>query len=179
MKTSFVSIFRNSSVYGLIYGALSIVISLLLYIFNVNMFSIVFGIISFLLFVLAIPITFAVLGGNNLRLKHAPDRQITYLDACISCFIILIIGLLLSNLYNYVFNNFIDPEYMKQQMEKFVEMLQSYNTSEEEIEKTIASTEKRFSLVYMLVSSLVISAALSLIVSIFIRRKDKLDEKMI
>ncbi len=179
MKTSFPVILKNAWPYGLILGAISVVISLLLYIFNVNLFSIAMGIFSFLVFVLAIPVTFAILGGNNLRLKHKEDRTISYLDAVINTAIILLIGFLISNLYSYIFNTFIDPDYIKVQMAKMVDMLSEYNLPQEDIDKSIASAEKRMGLGSMLLNSVIITAVLSLLLGLIIRKKDKVDEKIV
>ena len=176
MKTTLPLIFKNSWPYGLILGAISILASLLMYIFDVNMFSISFAIFSFVGFLVAIPATVGVLGCNNLRTKHAADRTIAYLDAVFACLVIFLIGFLLSNLYSYVFNNFIDPGYLKAQMQKLVEMLDKYNLPQEQIDETIAKSEKGFQPVRMLLTSVITSAVLSLIISIFIRKKDKFEE---
>lgn len=179
MKTSIVKILQNSWPYGLILGIISIVLSLLLYIFNVNLFSITFSILSFIIFVLVIPITMGILGGNNLRLKYTEDRQISYLDAALTCLIIFLTGFILSNLYSYVFNNFIDPEYMKQQMAQLSKFMEGYNLPQEKIDEAIAKSEDRLKIGSQLLNSLIFSVILSAIVALFIRKKDKVDEKAI
>ncbi len=179
MKTNFLMILKNAWPYGLIMAGISIVLSILFYIFNVNMFSITFAIFSILIFVIGIPATMSILGCNNLRLKHANEHQISYLDAAVSCLVIVLIGFLLSNIYSYVFNNFIDPEYMKQQISKMAEMLQKYNLPQDKIDETLAKTEHRMALGPMLLNSLIFGVVISLIVALFIRKKDKLDEKMV
>ena len=170
MKTSIPIILKNGWPYGLILAAVSIVISLLMYILDVNMFSITFAIFSFLILLVGIPVTLEVLGCNNLRAKYATDRTISYLDALVTCFLILIIGFLISNLYSYIFNNFIDPAYMKAQMHKLVEMLEKYNLPQEKIDETIAKSEKNFQIGRMLLTSVIVSVVLSLIVAIFVRK---------
>jgi hypothetical protein len=179
MKTNFTLILKNAWPYGLIMAAISIVLSLLMYIFNINMFTITFAILSFLIFVIGVPVTMTILGCNNLRLKHTTEHHITYLDAAVSCLVILLIGFLISNLYTYIFNNFIDPEYMKQQISKMTDMLQKYNLPQDKIDETITNTENRMGIGPMLLNSLIFGVAISLIVSLFIRKKDKLDEKMV
>lgn len=178
MKTKITDILQNGWPYGLILAGISIVSSLLIYIFDVNMFSIGFGIFSFLILLIAIPSTIGVLGCNNLRAKYAAERTISYLDAVAALFFILILGMLISNLYSYVFNNFIDPGYLKMQMAKMVTMLEKYNLPQEKIDETIANSQKNFQIGRMLLSSLIISGVLSLLVAIFIRKKDKFDDKI-
>lgn len=150
MKTSFPVIFKNGLPYGLILGAVSIVLSLLMYIFDVNMFSITFAIFSFLIFLVGIPATFGFLGCNSLRAKYATDKVISYLDAVLTCMVIFLIGFLLSNIYNFVFNTYLDPDYMKQQMGKLVEMLEKYNLPQDKIDETIAKSEEGFKIGRML-----------------------------
>jgi Protein of unknown function (DUF4199) len=179
MKTNLILILKNAWPYGLIMAGISVVISVLLYIINVNMFTITFAVLSLLIFVIGIPVTMSILGCNNLRLQHANERQISYLDAVVSCMVILMIGFLISNLYSYIFNNFIDPEYMKQQISKMADMLQKYNLPQDKIDETMAKTANRMNIGPMLLNSLIFSVVISLIVALFIRKKDKLDEKVI
>ena len=179
MKTSIPVILKNSWPYGLILAAVSIVFSLLMYIFDVNMFSITFAIFSGLLMLIGIPSTMAILGSNNLRTKHAADRTISYLDALVTCVVILLIGFLLSNIYSYLFYHYLDPSYLKAQVQKMVEMLEKYNLPQEKIDETIAKTEKGFEIGRMLLTSLITSTVLSLIIAIFVRKRDKFDDKIV
>lgn len=178
MKVKIPLILKNALMYGLILGALFIVISLVTYITNLNIFSIWFSILNFLVVVLAIPLTFAVVGTNNLRLKHTEDHSITYLDSAVNCFILLITGLLMSNLYTFIFFQYIDPEYLKQMSDKVVEMMRSYNVDQERIDKTLADIDKGFQIGRQLLWTLGIALAGSLVLSIFIRKKDKLKESV-
>jgi hypothetical protein len=179
MKTSFGTILKNAWIYGVIFGVLSIIMNLLIYIFDVNMFSISFGILSFLVFLIAIPATFVILGTNNLRAKYALNREISYMDAVLTGLVILIIGFLISNLYSYVFNHYLDPEYMKAQMQKLVEVLEKYNLPQEKIDETMAKTEKRMGLASGLMTSGIVAVVLSLLVSLFTRKRDKVEDKMV
>ncbi len=179
MKTSISDILKNSWPYGLILGAVSIVISLIMYILDVNMFSITFAIFSFLVILIGIPATLGILGINNLRAKFATDRTISYLDALIACLVIFLIGFLLSNLYSYLFYTYLDPAYLKAQMQKMVEMLEKYNLPQDKIDETIEKTQKGFQIGRMLLTSLITSAVMALIISIFVRKKDKFDDKII
>ena len=179
MKTSIAIIFKNGWIYGLIMAAISIVFSLLMYIFDVNLFSITFAIFSALIFLLGIPITLAILGCNNLRSKYAEDRTISYLDAVFTCLVIFVIGFILSNLYNYVFNTYLDPSYMKQQLVKLVEMLEKYNLPQEQIDETIAKSEESFNLGIMFRNSAGVAVVLSLILAIFVKKKDKLEDNIL
>ena len=178
MKLSFNTLLKNSLPYGLIMGGIFIVISLLLYIADVNIFSIWFGIVNFLVMMIAIPAIFTILGTNNLRLKHAEEKRINYLEALISCFIILFIGFLLSGIYSWIFNSFIDPEYMKHNVEKFAEMLQGYNMPQDKIDEQVANMEKNIGIGRQLISSAIVCVVLSLIMALIVRKKEKISDVM-
>jgi len=179
MKTSISDILKNSVLFGLIFAAISIVISLIMYILDVNMFSIPFAVFSFVVILIGIPATMGILGCNNLRAKFATDRTIAYADALVTCLVIFLIGFLLSNIYSYIFNTYLDPAYLKAQTQKLVEMLEKYNLPQDKIDETIEKTKKGFQIGRMLMTSLITSAVMALILSLFVRKKDKFDDKII
>jgi hypothetical protein len=176
MKAKFPVLMKNAVTYGVILGGILIVVSLLLYILNVNIFSIIFSVLNFLVFVLALPITFCIIGTNVLRQKHQEERVISYLDSAVHCFILLLVAMLLSNVYSYIFFHFIDKEYLQHMIDKFVEMMNSYNVPQEKIDESVAKMQKGFEIGRQLLSTLIISVVLALVISIFIRKKDKIKE---
>ena len=178
MKMNFNVIFKNALPYGLILGGIFVVLSLLLYIADVNMFSIWFSILNFLVVMIAFPVTMVILGTNNLRVKLMPEKRINFLQALLSCFIILFIGFFISVLYSYIFNHWIDPEYMKYNIEKFTEMMQGYNVPQETIDEQVAKMEENMGISRQIIFSLGITVVLSLILALIVRKKDKETEKM-
>jgi hypothetical protein len=179
VKTNFNLILKSGWTYGLLMAGISVILGLLVYIFNINMFSFVFSIFYGLLAVVAIPATFGILACNTLRAKYAADRIIGYFDAVLCCLVVFVIGLLISNLFTYVLYHNIDPAYLKSQTAKMIEMLEKYNLPQEKIDESIAKVEKGFNIGPMLRNSGIIAVVLSLILSIFVRKRDKLDEKML
>jgi hypothetical protein len=178
MKLNFNTIFKNALPYGLILGGIFIVLSLIMYIADVNMFSIWFSIVNFLVMMIALPVTMVILGTNNLRLKHMPEHRINYVEALLSCFIILFIGFFMSVLYSYIFNHWIDPEYMKHNIEKFTEMMQGYNVPQETIDEQAAKMESNMGIGKQIIFSAGICVVLSLIIALIVRKKDKEVDKM-
>ena len=178
MNLNFNAIFKNALPYGLILGGIFVVLSLLMYIADVNIFSIWFSILNFLVLMIALPTTMVILGTNNLRIKLMPERRINYLQALLSCFIVLFIGFFISVLYSYVFNNWIDPEYMKHNIEKFTEMMQGYNVPQETIDEQVSKMEGNMGIGRQIVFSAGICVVLSLILALIVRKKDKETEKM-
>jgi hypothetical protein len=175
---NFNAILKNALPYGLILGGIFVIISLLMYITDVNVFSIWFSILNFLVMMIAIPVTMVVLGTNNLRVKIMPDRKITYLQALISCFIILFIGFFISVLYSYIFNNWIDPEAMKHNIEKFTEMMQGYNVPQETIDEQVKKMEGNMGISRQIIFSTGIVVVMSLILALAVRKKDKESDKI-
>jgi uncharacterized membrane protein YbhN (UPF0104 family) len=178
MKLNFNTILKNALPYGLILGGIFVVLSLLTYIADVNMFSIWFSILNFLVVLIAIPVTMVILGTNNLRLKHATERRINYLEALINCFIILFIGFFISVLYSYIFNHWIDPENLKHNIERLTEMLQNYNFSQEKIDEQVAKLESGSGIGRQIVYSAGICVVLALILALIVPKKDKETEKI-
>lgn len=179
MKTPFGPLFKNASVYGLVMAAILIVITLLIYLLDVNMFSILGGILSFLILVLVLPITLIILSGNTLRKQYAPDRKISYLDALVNSLILLVIGFILSNLFSYLLMTWIAPGYLNHQIQMFMDMMNQYNVPQDQIDKGIERIQSQNNLARNLLVSLISSAVLALLVSLVIRKKDKVDEKVI
>ena len=178
MKLNFNVILKNALPYGLILGGLFVVFSLLIYITDVNIFSIWFGILNFLVILIALPVTMVITGTNNLRSKFAQDRTISYLEALINCFIILFIGFFISVLYSYIFNNWIDPDYLKNNVDKFITMMEGYNVSQEDIDEGVSKLEKNMGMGRQIITSGIICIVLSLILALIVRKKDKVSEKM-
>jgi hypothetical protein len=178
MKLNLNAIFKNALPYGLILGGIFVVLSLLMYIADVNMFSIWFSILNFLVVMIAVPVTMVILGTNNLRLKFMPEKRISYLQALLSCFIILFIGFFISILYSYIFNHWIDPEYMKHNIERFTEMMQGYNVPQETIDEQAAKMEGNMGIGRQIVFSIGITVVLSLILALIVRKKEKETDKM-
>jgi hypothetical protein len=173
MKMNFSTILKNALPYGLIMGGIFVVLSLLMYIADVNMFTIWFSILNFLVIVIAIPVTMVILGTNNLRLKHSPERRINYLEALLNCFIILLIGFFISVLYSYIFTHWIDPENLKHNIERLTEMLQSYNLPQEKIDEQVAKMESGSGIARQIIYSAGICVVLSLILALIVPKKDK------
>jgi hypothetical protein len=178
MKMNFNTIFKNALPYGLILGGIFVVLSLLTYITNMNMFTIWFSILNFLIVVIAVPVTMVILGTNNLRIKYAVERRINYLEALLNCFVILFVGFFISVLYSYIFTHWIDPEYLKHNIEKLTEMLQNYNMPQDQIDEQIAKAEKNSGIVNQIIYSSGVCVVLSLILALIVQKKDKETDKI-
>jgi hypothetical protein len=68
---------------------------------------------------------------------------------------------------------------MKGQMGKLVEMLEKYNLPQDQIDETIAKSEQNFKIGIMLRNSSGVAVVLSLIMALFIKKKDKFEDKIL
>jgi len=173
MKTTFGKILQNSYSYGLILGGCLIVFILLVYLFDINLYSIIGGILSFIILVLAVPIPIVIISGNHLRKKYSPENRISYLDVLINSFILLVIGFMLSNIFSYILVTLIAPGYIDHQIVQFTEMMERYQVSADDVNKGIERIESQTNILRSLGRSLIISAILALLISLVVRRKDK------
>jgi hypothetical protein len=176
MKANFSVLLKNSLIYGLVLGGIYMIATLLIYVLDFNIFGIFYSVAYFLILGLALPIGLCIFGANNLRLKHQPEKTITYLDAVLFCFFLIISGMLISNIFSQIFHHFIDKEYLKHMIDKFITMMNSYNVQQEKIDESVANMEKGFSVGRQLLTTLISSAILSLIIALFIRKKEKIEE---
>ncbi len=127
--------------WGLIYGMVNILIYLLAYLINKPMMvEWWFGLLS-----LALNITilsFALIG----RRKEL-GGLISFGDAFLVCFVVIIGGGLLQSVFNYVLYNIIDPslaEYIKTKaIESATAMMEKFGTPQESIEKAIGDIDKK------------------------------------
>jgi hypothetical protein len=178
MKPNFNATLKNCLPYGLILGGILVVLSLLIYIADINMFSIWFGIVNFLVSVLLIPVTLVILGTNSLRIKLAPERKINYWQALLSCFIILFIGYFISVLYSYIFTHWIDTEYISHNIDKFRQMMQGYNVPENKIDEQVTKIEEGMGIIKQIITSTGICIVLSFILALIVRKKEKETDKI-
>lgn len=163
----------HSLIYGLILGAAMIVVSLIYYILDVNMFSIGFGILSMLISLAIVIIVFA-LGMNSYR-DRSLGGKIDFKRCFLIGLIIGLVGFIISSAYNLIFMTYIEPGAMEEGINKFIEKWGDKMT-EEQLDDTISKMQKRMTPSVQIKSGLitgaVISVILSLIVSAFIK-KDK------
>jgi hypothetical protein len=172
---------KHSVIYGLILGGIQILIQLFIYIFNVNMFSIAFSLINMLISIglLTFIMAFASVKFRNNYLEH----RISFLRCWSIGLIVGLVAMLIGMLYSYVFNFIFDPDFMVNQLENFKEMIESYDQiPDDQKAKIIEDTTTRFTPGNMLLQSLIMMGAmtffLSLLSTVFVRKKEKVAENV-
>ncbi len=172
-------IWKNSVNYGIILGFIFIIYSVILYILNIMPIS--FIAIGILLINIVILIVGVVIGIKQIRDKTL-DGSINFGYALLSGLIIIIIASIFNSIYSYIFNVYIDPEYLNKVLEANKEWVSNFMTKrgvpEVEIERQLNLMESKpiptpiKSSVQSLIMFSAIGAVVSLIVAAILK-KDK------
>lgn len=159
--------------YGVICGLVSIFVTVILYLIGVKAFM---GPLSFLGF--AIPIAIGVLAG--LARKKAQGGFLEFREALQTAFLVMVIGTVISVLFNYVLLNYIDVPFREALAQETAETqarwMQKFNAPQDQIDKAVADTlnGNNYTLAKMLLSAAFISIfwfLMSLIVAAIIKKK--------
>lgn len=165
--------------FGLYLTAALVILQLMTYIFEFDIFNIAYSLMYQLITLVVIVWTMAY-ASVKFRNKYL-GNNISFLR----CFLIgLIAGLLaaiLISLYSYVFNVYFDPEYSTGLMEKSIERIDSDpRIPDEQKEVIIKRISDGFTPSGQLVSSLltmsIMNTVLALIATLFVRKKEKQPE---
>ncbi len=172
----------SSSKIGIILGIITIIYSVLLYILDVNIFNISFSIINVLLALFLISFLFFV-GGKRYR-NNIMKGYMNYGQAFLYCIFAGAIAGIISSLYNYVFYEFIvSPDYISNMINSYMLDLERLKVPQETLDNTYKTFQEQKNLqpyergLYDFVSVFLGSAIVSLIVSIFIKRKKHIFDK--
>jgi hypothetical protein len=158
--------------FGLLTGGAMIVYSLILYIANLYM-NRPLGYVSFLILV------GGMVWGTLVFRKQSLNGFMSYGKAFSTCFMIAIFAAILSAVYTYIFATFLHPGFSQEILEKSREELMNSGRqmTDEQIEQALSWTEKFTTPVMLaiwgLISTAVISAIISLIAAIFLKKEDK------
>ena len=167
-----VTIWKNAVIYGLIGGILMIAFSLILWLLGM-MESKGLGMLTYLILAFAM-----FLGAKNWR-DRFNEGWMTYGEAFKTGFFVVLISSVLLIIYNYIFFNFIDPEFIENQMataeEKILEA--NPNISDADFDKAMAIA-KRFSSTTMLavmgfIANVIFGTIIASLVAIFAKNENK------
>lgn len=169
--------FKTPVKFGLISGSALIVFTALLYALDVDLFSILFSIVNGL-FQFGLMIVFTVIGINKLRDEDL-DKKITYVQALLGGFIILLIAMYLNSIFSYILNGIIDTQYMPNKIDAAISKYEDMGMSEEQMGDITEQFEDLKNAITVFIKSLwmspIASAAIAAIVSAFIK-KDKTEQ---
>lgn len=167
-----ISFAQNALKHGLILAGITITLTILYYLFDVQIMTTAFSMLSSSLS-FAIMVAIFVLGVRHYR-RHGLGGKISFLTAWLQIISIGMIGNVVIALFSYLFYTYVAPEYLISQLDAFVEMMESYNLSEELVDKSIEQFKEGIKPLKMLqstiTSGLIGSAIIGLIIAIFIKK---------
>ncbi|MCB2221696.1 MAG: DUF4199 domain-containing protein [Bacteroidetes bacterium] len=178
MENQKIALFTHSLKIGALYGLLSIVISLLIYIFNVNMLSIGFGIVYFIISV-GLSVVVFIYGMRTIRDKYF-NGYISYGHKFLVGLIIGLVSGWIAGLFGLLLYVYYDPGFIADQIDKFVIKLEEYGVDETTLMKQEESMREGFTAMgqikSMLIRTPIFTVVLSLIVAAFVKKEINKDD---
>lgn len=172
------SLFISSAKSGLIIGAVSIVLFILMYVADIKPVGIFLPILMLLISV-ALNIIIMVFLFKKYRTEIG--GFISFRDAFLYCFVAFSVSVLLSTLFTFLFIQFIEPDYYKNIMEAQKTWLENYLAGKvtdeqltEQLDKIDEQTLKMGSIAGMmksLITNIIVSGIISLIMGAIMKKK--------
>jgi hypothetical protein len=172
---------QSGGKWGLYGGLIMIVFTASIYIFDINIYNIWFGLISFVIS-FGIAIVFMYKGAAGYRDELGPGR-VDYLSALLALFFTGLLMYFISAFFSLLLNTVIDPEYHIKLFKQFEEFIANNQDIPESMKpQLLESTEENLNPMRQfrasLISSPVIALILSLIMAFFVRKSAKYQENL-
>jgi hypothetical protein len=162
--------------YGLLAGMIMISLMILLYMLSPGSLASMWSIVFYM------PLIFLMIFGG-ITYRKEMGGEIDLKQAFVAVMLISVIATVMFDTFGYLLYSVIDPglvEIIKEQaMENTREMMENFNAPEDQIDEQLAQLEEQDmnptlkSQAIRYVSSLVIGAIMSLLIALFIRRKNQ------
>jgi uncharacterized membrane protein YhaH (DUF805 family) len=156
-----VPVWQTSLLYGAYCGVAMIFFSLIMYLADIDLMSIS-GVIILYLAIFVIGFTMAALAIQHQR-DHIDSGHISFGKALSVGLLVILVGMLISGGWNYVFSNFIDPGYITHLKEQFAANW-GEKMPEEALQQALDGFDTAGSLLQTLKSSLISGVFLGLII---------------
>jgi hypothetical protein len=171
----------HALIYGLILAGVQILIQLIIYITGVCIFQPIFSVINLLITTGVITFLMAF-ASVKFRDKYL-DHKINFLKCWMIGLIVGIVSMLAVTLYSLIFHKLIGPEYFQEQMDKFRDILSKWNVPEDKLDEIILKMKTELSIGKMILQSVIFSSVIaffmSLLATVFVRKKEKIVETTI
>jgi uncharacterized membrane protein (DUF485 family) len=179
------NIFKLAMTYGLYLGGISIVLSIIIWATSLMEHLGLFGSVFIGVFNLVILI-FLLIYFTKMYRDNQLDGKITFGKAFTFGVLIVLFSSVISSLYNYIFNKYIDPEYTQRIMtmiqEKTYQMMSNRGLSQDQIDSAMVKFEGKGiptpieTLVSSLKAGLIGGAIMSLISSAIVKKNANKDD---
>jgi hypothetical protein len=178
MENSMKNLVIQSIKIGALYGLLSIVITLIIYLLDIYMMSIAFGIIYFIINI-GLTIVIFVYGMKLVRDKYF-GGTITYLNRAVVGLIIGLVSGWLAGLFGILLYTYYDPAFIAGQIDQLMIKLEEMGLDEAAIMKQEQNIREGFTLTgqikAMFIRTPIFAVVLALIVAAFVK-KEKTDNQ--
>lgn len=191
METQKTNSYKLAMTYGLYFGLISIVLSVIIWATNFMEYLGLFG--SVLLGILQLVLmVFLLIYFTKLYRNNELGGKITFGQAFVFGVLIVVFSTIISSLYSYIFNKFIDPDYaqriMTMMQDKTYQWMSGKGLSEDQINDAMQKFEAKgipspmetliTSLEFGLIGGAIMSLISSAIVKKNINNEDAFDEAM-
>lgn len=136
-------LFTAASKAGLIIGAVGIIVFILMY---VSGFKPVGFMLPILILIVSVSINVLILVLMLKKFRESQDGLISFTNAFLFGFIALVLSAIVVAVFNYVFINYFDPDYMKQIMQSQKDWMENYlsgKASEEQIQAALDGIDQQ------------------------------------
>ena len=180
METKPRSLFMNAVIYGLIFAASSIVISILTYVLDINalMFPMSIIIIVITLFLLVL---FMVMATKGYRDKIAGGK-LPFGQRFVSTLVVGLVGLIITSVFSYLFVGIFDPDTFQHNFMELIDWMESKGVPSDQIDKQLEKldqyTKEPIKILVDSWKNLIGPVVIGLIVAAVIRTEKKTDESM-
>lgn len=174
------SLLMNALSFGLIISGVFIILTILYYILDINMMSVLSSVLMFLVNIIIMSTAI------TMTMKKFRDKinggTTTYTKSLFSGWIAGFIGLAVSGLFSFLFFHFFAPEYWPEQMARFMETMSEQGIPQEQLDEISARITSQFEPLKQLagtaLNSVLFSGILSLIIAAFVRKGEKMPDSL-
>lgn len=157
---------QNATKYGLLYAAFSIALTLIFYIFNISTTDTAVSLTSSVLIII-IMIYIFMTAAKKYR-DYGLEGKINFGKAFSHTIAACVIGGAVIALFYYVFYTYIAPDYLAQQAEATIEMMESYGLPEDILEQSVQRLETQMQPLAMVRNTSIGNLVMGIIVGLFV-----------
>ena len=146
MESNKTGSFKLAMTYGLYFGLISVILSVIIWAANLMEYMGLFGSVLLAIFQLIL-LVFLLVYFTKLYRDNELDRKITFGQAFVFGVLIVVFSTIISSLYSYIFNKYIDPDYVHRVMtmmqDKTYQWMSSKGVSDDQIEAAMQKFEEK------------------------------------
>jgi len=180
METKKRSLFVNALIYGLLLSVCLIILSILLYVLDVNPFIFPLSIVVIVVN-LALMILFMIWGTKKYRDTYF-EGKLNFGKRFLSTVIIVLVGAIIVAIFSFVFNGYFDPDTFQSNFMELIDWMEGKGVPEGQIDKTLAKLDLYTTKPYRMLmdgwQNLILPVIISLIVAAFIKPQKRTDEEI-